>query len=135
MDSVVSGDGYAVSSLEALGDGPGFRKIRKELGVTAFGINAIIFPPGYGGPLHFHDEQEETYFVHEGQVEFEFGDGEKHVLGPGGIVRVDAHTVRGLRNVGDTDATVLAAGGKDGYVGRDGRAPEGVTARVRTPED
>ena len=134
MDSVVTGDGYAVGSLEALGEGPGFRKIRKQMGVTAFGINAIILPAGYGGPLHWHDEQEETYFVHEGQVEFEFGDGAKHVLGPGGVVRVDAHTVRGFRNVGDGDATIVAAGGKDGYVGRDGRVPEGVTEKVRAPE-
>ena len=30
-----------------MGDGYGFRKIRRELGVTAFGINAIVLPPGY----------------------------------------------------------------------------------------
>ena len=30
-----------------MGDGPGFRKMRRELGVTAFGINAIVLPPGY----------------------------------------------------------------------------------------
>jgi quercetin dioxygenase-like cupin family protein len=134
MDSVVTGDGWAVTTLDALGEGPGFRKIRKELGVTAFGINAIVMPAGYGGAKHFHDEQEETYFVHEGQVEFEFGDGEKHVLGPGGVARVDARTVRGMRNVGDGEATIVIAGGKDGYVGRDGRMPEGETQRVRPPE-
>ena len=64
----------------------------------------------------------------------EFGDGGKHLLGPGGVTRVDAHTVRGMRNVGEGDAVVVAAGGKDGYVGRDGRTPEGVTERVRGPE-
>jgi quercetin dioxygenase-like cupin family protein len=131
---VVTGDGWALASLDDLGEGPGFRKIRKELGVTAFGINAIVLPAGYGGPMHFHDEQEETYFVHAGQVEFEFGDGQKHVLGPGGVVRVDAETVRGMRNVGEGDATIVVAGGKDGYVGRDGRRPEGVTERIRRPE-
>jgi len=36
--------------------------------------------------------------------------------------------VRSLRNVSDTDeAVILVAGGKDGYVGRDGRLPEGET--------
>ena len=40
------------------------------VGVTAFGINAIVLPPGYATGVHFHDEQEETYFVHDGEVEF-----------------------------------------------------------------
>lgn len=134
MGDVITGDGWAVGSLDAMGDGPGFRKIRRQLGVTAFGINAIVLPPGYGGPMHSHEEQEETYFVHEGEVLFEFGDGAEHVLGPGGVARVDAATVRGMRNVGQGDAVVVAAGGKDGYVGRDGRPAPGVTSRVRGPD-
>jgi hypothetical protein len=47
------------------------------------------------------------------------------VLPPGGLARVEAATVRRLSNVGDEPALVLIAGGKDGYVGRDGRLPEG----------
>ncbi len=125
MSPTSSTEGYAVSSLDQLGDGYGFRKVRRELGVTAFGINAIVIPPGYSGGEHFHDEQEETYFVHQGTVEFRFGDGTTHTLGVGGIARVDAATHRGMRNVGDSDAIVLVAGGKDGYVGRDGHAVEG----------
>ncbi len=117
--------GYAVSSLDEIGEGPGFRKIRRALGVTAFGINALVIPPGYDTGVHFHDEQEETYFVHHGEVEFRFGDGQTHRLGPGGIARVDAHTHRGLRNVGEDEAVVVVAGGKDGYVGRDGQAVGG----------
>ena len=42
-----TGDGWAVGSLDEMGDGPGFRKVRKELGVTAFGVNAVVLPPGY----------------------------------------------------------------------------------------
>jgi len=116
------GQGYAVSSLTQMGDGPGFRKVRRELGVTAFGINALVLPPGYETGVHYHDQQEETYFVHQGTVEFRFGDGSTHLTGPGAIARVDAATHRGLRNVGDGEAVVLVAGGKDGYVGRDGQA-------------
>jgi uncharacterized cupin superfamily protein len=124
MGDAVQGDGYAVSSLERMGDGYGFRKVRRELGVTAFGINALVLPPGYESGVHYHDQQEETYFVHQGEVEFRFGDGSTHALGPGGVARVDASTHRGMRNAGDTDAIVLVAGGKGGYVGSDGRAPE-----------
>ena len=127
----VEGDGYTVGHLSGLGEGYGFRKIRRRLGVTAFGINAIVIPPGYETGRHFHEQQEETYFVHQGDVEFRFGDGSTHLLGPGGVVRVDAHTPRGMRNAGDTDAIVVAAGGKDGYVGRDGRVRAGEEQRVR----
>ena len=124
----VEGDGYAVGSLDSLGEGYGFRKVRRGLGVTAFGVNAIVIPPSYATGAHFHEEQEELYFVHSGEVEIEFGDGTTHRLGPGGLARVDASTVRKVRNVSDTeDATYLVAGGKDGYVGRDGRLPEGET--------
>jgi quercetin dioxygenase-like cupin family protein len=123
---VLQGDGYAVANIDSLGERYGFRKIRRGLGVTAFGINAIVLPPGYETGRHFHDEQEETYFVHRGAVEFEFGDGSTHRLDPGGVTRVDASTVRRMRNVSDSeDAVVVVAGGKDGYVGRDGRLPEG----------
>jgi mannose-6-phosphate isomerase-like protein (cupin superfamily) len=124
VKELVEGDGYAAANVDGIGDGPGFRKIRRALGVTAFGINAIVLPAGIETGTHWHDEQEEVYFVHRGKVEFEFGDGSKVVLGPGGLVRVDAATHRKIRNVGDEDAIYVIAGGKDGYVGRDGRAPE-----------
>ncbi|MGZ4192939.1 MAG: cupin domain-containing protein [Solirubrobacteraceae bacterium] len=122
MSDTTTGNGYAVSSLDAMGDGYGFRKVRRELGVTAFGINAMVLPPGYATGLHYHDEQEETYFVHRGRVEFRFGDGSTHVVEAGGMARVDPGTHRGMRNVGQDDAIVVVVGGKDGYVGRDGQA-------------
>jgi uncharacterized cupin superfamily protein len=127
VHQVVEGDGFAVANVDALADGPGFRKIRRALGVTAFGVNAIEIPPGYETGRHYHDEQEELYFVHRGTIEMTFGDEATHVLGPGGVARVDAATVRKVKNVGEGSAVYLVAGGKDGYVGRDGRLPEGET--------
>jgi quercetin dioxygenase-like cupin family protein len=121
------GEGYAVGTLDDLGAGPGFRKVRKGLGVTAFGVNAIVMPAGYESGLHYHDQQEELYFVHQGTLEMEFGDGSVHRLQEGAFARVDAATLRKVRNVGDGDAVYLCAGGKDGYIGRDGRLPEGET--------
>ena len=126
---VTQGQGYAVANVDALGEGPGFRKVRRELGVSAFGVNAIEIPPGYETGRHYHEEQEELYFVHRGRIEMTFGDGSSHELGPGGLARVDAATVRKVRNVGQEPAVYLVAGGKDGYVGRDGRLPEGETSR------
>jgi uncharacterized cupin superfamily protein len=124
VHEVVDGEGFAVANVDALADGPGFRKVRRALGVTAFGVNAIELPVGMEAVRHFHDEQEELYFVHRGRIEMTFNDGEPQVLGPGGLARVDAHTVRTIKNVGDEPAVYLVAGGKDGYVGRDGRVPE-----------
>lgn len=122
---VEKGDGYAVGSLDAMGDGPGFIKIRRELGVAEMGVNAIVIPPGVETGFHFHDEQEELYFVHQGEVEMEFGDGSKHTLSAGGLARVDAPTERRVRNSGEADAVLVIVGAKGGYVGRDGQMPEG----------
>jgi quercetin dioxygenase-like cupin family protein len=128
--AVTKGDGYAVANLNDLGDGYGFRKIRKELGVTAFGANAIVIPPSYETGSHLHEEQEELYFLHSGRIAIEFGDGTSHELEAGGLAWVAAPTVRKVRNLSDTeDAVYVVVGGKDGYVGRDGRLPPGEKSR------
>ena len=110
----------AFSSLDELGDGYGFRKIRQALGVTAFGVNALVIPPGKEGVHHYHDVQDELYFVHRGTARFRVGDEERE-LGPGGVVHVESTTPRLVTNVGDDDLVLLVVGGKDGYVGRDGQ--------------
>jgi mannose-6-phosphate isomerase-like protein (cupin superfamily) len=133
--NVTAGEGYAVGNLDDLGDGPGFRKVRKGLGVTAFGVNAIVLPPGIETGFHYHDTQEELYFVHRGTIEMEFGDGVVQRLGEGGLARVDAATVRKIRNAGDVEAVYLVVGGKDGYVGRDGRVRPGEEQRVSAVHD
>jgi mannose-6-phosphate isomerase-like protein (cupin superfamily) len=132
---VTQGEGYAVGNLSDLGDGPGFRKVRKGLGVTAFGANVIVLPPGIETGFHYHDLQEELYFVHRGSIEMEFGDGSVERLGEGGMARVDAATVRKIRNVSDGDAVYLCVGGKDGYIGRDGRVRPGEEQRVQAVHD
>jgi mannose-6-phosphate isomerase-like protein (cupin superfamily) len=120
----VDGGGYAVASLDGLGEGYGFRKIRKDLGVTEFGINALVMPPGIDSGPHMHERQQELYFVHSGRIEIEL-DGKSFELGPGGIARVDAATVRSVRNHGPDDAVYVIVGAEGGYVGRDGQLPEG----------
>jgi quercetin dioxygenase-like cupin family protein len=110
---------HAFSSLDELGDGYGFRKIRKALGVEAFGVNAIVYPPRYEGPEHFHDTQDELYFVHRGRIRVDV-DGELRELGEGGLFHASSTTRRRISNAGDEDAIVLVVGGKGGYVERDG---------------
>ena len=131
MTATTTGDGWAAGALEDMGAGPGFRKVRKELGVTAFGVNAVVLPPGYTSGRHLHERQEELYFVHAGTIEFRFGEGDEGAvtLGPGGFARVDTATVRSFRNTSDAEEAVyVCVGGAGGYVGRDGMVPEGETS-------
>jgi quercetin dioxygenase-like cupin family protein len=110
---------YAFGSLDELGEGPGFRKIRRALDVEAFGVNAIVFPPHYEGPEHYHDTQDELYFVHRGRIRVDV-DGESRELGEGGLFHASSTTPRRISNAGDEDAVVFIVGGKGGYVERDG---------------
>lgn len=120
-------EGFSAAHLDALGEGPGFRKVRRELGVTEMGVNAVVMPPGIQSGTHWHDHQEEIYFVHAGELEFTLGENDEHTvrLGPGGVLRVAAATPRSFKNVGDVDAVYLAVGAAGGYVGRDAHAREG----------
>jgi mannose-6-phosphate isomerase-like protein (cupin superfamily) len=122
--------GYAVGSLDELGEGYGFRKIRKALGISAFGVNALVYPPGAGGVLHFHDTQDELYFVHRGTARVEV-DGDEITVGEGGIVHVESTTPRRFSNAGDTDLVLLIVGGKGGYVERDGHLVDDEDAERR----
>src|SRR5262249_14185481 len=111
--------GYSISSLDELGEGYGFRKMRRALGGAAFGVNAVVMEPHYDGFLHYHDLQDELYFVHSGRARVEV-DGETHELGPGGLVHVESTTPRRISNAGDDDLVLLVVGGSGGYVERDG---------------
>jgi mannose-6-phosphate isomerase-like protein (cupin superfamily) len=111
---------YAFGHLDELGDAYGFRKVRGPLGVTAFGANFIVYPPGAEGIHHFHTEQDELYFVHRGTARFDV-DGDVRELGPGGLCHVESTTPRKVSNAGDDDLVLLIVGGKGGYVGRDGQ--------------
>jgi mannose-6-phosphate isomerase-like protein (cupin superfamily) len=109
---------YAFGSIDEMGDGV-FRKVRQELGITAFGANVLVIPPGVEARPHYHEEQDELYFVHAGRARFKLP-GEARELGPGGLCHVEATTPRQVVSVGDEDLVMLVVGAKNGYVGRDG---------------
>jgi len=110
---------HAFSSLEELGDGAGFRKVRAALGITAFGVNAVVYPPRFDGFEHYHDRQDELYFVHRGRVRVEV-DGETRDLGEGGLFHATSTTQRKVSNPFDEEAVLFIVGGAGGYVERDG---------------
>ena len=120
--SIETGEGWATGHLDDMGEGPGFRKIRRELGVKEMGVNAIVLPAGIESYPHWHERQEELYFVHSGEIEMEFGDGGTVRLTAGAMARVDAATKRTIRNHGPEEAVYVIVGAHGGYVGRDGIA-------------
>ena len=119
MSRADAGIPRSVHSIAELGEGYGSARSAQPLGVTAFGVNAIVFPPRYEGPNHYHDTQDELYFVHRGTATFTF-DGDEHEVGEGGLVHVESTTHRLISNRTDDDLVLLIVGGKDGYVERDG---------------
>ena len=114
--------GHSFGSINEMGDGV-FRKIRRELGVTAFGVNALVLAPGVVSRPHFHDEQDELYFVHRGRARFEVA-GDSFELEAGGVAHVESTTPRRITSIGDEDLVMLVVGAKGGYVGRDGHLAE-----------
>jgi mannose-6-phosphate isomerase-like protein (cupin superfamily) len=133
---VTEGNGWKAGNLDGMGEGPGFRKVRRELDVTEMGVNAVIMPQGIGSGTHWHERQEEVYFVHQGTVRFTLGenDEESVTLGPGGVIRVSAATHRSMANVGEGDALYIVFGAEGGYVGRDAGHREGQPRVVQVEE-
>ena len=124
---------HAFSSLDELGDGPGFRKVRQPLGVTAFGVNALVLPPDTRASPHYHDTQDELYFVHRGRVQVDV-DGETPRARRRRALPRRGDDAAQLSNPFDEEAVVFVVGGKDGYVERDGHLvdPDDVERRRRS---
>ena len=101
--------------------GDRFVPLRRQLGVTTFGINQIVLQPGQRGRIHRHGRQEEVYIVLEGQLALVV-EGEELTLRTGEMVRIAPDLRRQLINRGPGRLLVLALGGKGEHHGRDGEA-------------
>lgn len=102
-------------------DADTFQTLRRELGVTSFGINVLSLRPRQRLRVHRHQRQEEVYLVLEGELTL-IVDGEPHVLGKGDLVRVGPESKRQLTNPSEGRVVVLALGGDGSHEGRDGIA-------------
>ncbi len=74
-----------------------FLSLRRELGITTFGINQIRLRPGQRGRIHRHFKQEEVYLVLAGTLTLGV-EGEERELTQGEIVRVAPEVRRQLVN-------------------------------------
>jgi quercetin dioxygenase-like cupin family protein len=101
--------------------GERFVSLRRELGVSSFGMNQIVLEARQRGRIHRHGQQEEVYLVLDGTLTL-LVEGEEHVLERGELVRVGPSVRRQLVNRGPERLVLLALGGANEHVGRDGEA-------------
>lgn len=101
-----------------------FQRMRQELGISTFGLNLIRLRPGQRGRIHAHERQEEVYAVLEGTLTLLIEGDEPRELRRGDLVRVAPDVRRQLTNHHPELLLILAAGGGQPHVGRDGRAWE-----------
>jgi uncharacterized cupin superfamily protein len=96
--------------------GGGMRKVRAELGLSAFGVQTIQMPPGYDSyPTHDHASsgQEELYVTLSGSGTLEIEGGESIALDPEIAVRVGPGERRKVI-AGPQGIHLLAVGGTPG---------------------
>ena len=98
-----------------------FFSLRRELGVTSFGINQILLRPGQRGRIHTHHHQEEVFLVLSGTLTL-WVEGEPRELTQGELARVAPNVKRQLANPHRENVLILALGGHNEHVGRDGEA-------------
>lgn len=111
--------GLAFTSIDP--DADYFHMLRRELGVTSFGINQLTLQPRQRLRVHRHERQEEVYLVLEGELTL-IVEGEPHVLAVGDLARVGPERKRQLTNPGAVKTVVLALGGDGEHHSRDGIA-------------
>ena len=121
--------------------GERFLPLRRQLGVSSFGMNQIVLQPRQRGRIHRHRRQEEVYLVLEGRLTL-LVEGEEHVLERGELVRVAPEVRRQLVNRGPERLVLFALGGANEHEGRDGEAwtdwdsPTSATPQeIPLPED
>jgi uncharacterized cupin superfamily protein len=102
--------------------GERFQALRRDLGVSTFGMNLITLAPRQRGRIHAHERQEEVYLVIEGELTLVVEGDQEHVLGSGQLARVGPSVRRQLVNRGPDRVVLLALGGSAEHSGRDGRA-------------
>jgi quercetin dioxygenase-like cupin family protein len=113
-------DGTAKTRLDPE-TGERFLPLRRQLGVSSFGMNQIVLQPGQRGRIHRHKNQEEVYLVLEGTLTLLI-EGERNELAIGEVVRVAPQVRRQLVNRGPGRVVLIALGGAGEHVGRDGEA-------------
>jgi mannose-6-phosphate isomerase-like protein (cupin superfamily) len=98
-----------------------FLALRRQLGVSTFGMNQIVLEPGQRGRIHRHLNQEEVYLVLDGTLTLLI-EGEETELAERELIRIAPRLRRQLVNRGPGRLVLLALGADGEHRGRDGEA-------------
>jgi quercetin dioxygenase-like cupin family protein len=113
---VVDLDDVPVTDLSEIDEVPpdlDIKPVGDQLGVSEMRVTVWYFEPGEEIQYHAHSEQEEVYFVLEGEFSLKLGrSGEEEYVeaGPGTFWVAKPEIGHGHRNVGDEQGVVLALG-------------------------
>jgi quercetin dioxygenase-like cupin family protein len=90
--------------------------IRASAAQTAGSLGVVeqIVPPGFGSPYHVHHNEDEEFYVLEGQIRFFSGD-QSWVLGPGGFAFLPRDVPHGFRTEGDVPSRSLLMATPGGF--------------------
>jgi uncharacterized cupin superfamily protein len=113
-------EGVSYERLDLDGDDR-MQTLRRDLGVSAFGLNLLRLRPGQRSRIHRHERQEEVYLVLEGVLTLSV-EGRERDLGRGELARVGPDVRRQLVNRANALCAVLAIGGAAEHASRDGVA-------------
>ena len=112
-----------------------FVSLRRQLGISSFGLNVLTLKPRQRGRIHRHREQEEVYIVLRGTLTVAL-EGEELDVSEGEALRVAPEVRRQLVNRGEVPRVLAAIGGAGAHVGREGEAFEDSDEeRGRQPQE
>jgi len=89
------------------------RRVQAALGTDESVVSVWYFEPGDEMPHHVHTEQEEVFYVLEGEFEValgEAGDVERHTIDEGTFYSAGPEVGHGHKYVGDGEGRILAIG-------------------------
>lgn len=130
VQSVESAGGPYLNPLEErevmwfLGQRTWIRATAAQTG-GALGLVEHIITPDGGSPYHVHHNEDEEFYVIDGEIRFFSGD-QSWVLGPGGFAFLPREIPHGFRVEGNATARLLLMTTLAGF--------EGFVAELSTPE-
>lgn len=96
----------AGAPIEGPVGGPLTFKVRGEQTNGTLTALENVIPPGQGPPLHTHANEDEAWYVLDGELRFKIG-GQLRPAPPGSFVFVPRDTPHCFQNVGDNPARIL----------------------------
>lgn len=129
-------NGQEGRTIGIVGDIYRFLVTGEETGGRYASFEATVLPGG-GPPPHLHRNEDETFYVIEGEITFQVGD-DRFVAGPGAFVNMPIGNPHAFKNETDQTAKMLisyAPAGLENYFFEVGQPFNGEVPPKPTPEE